>query len=42
MSNNSTYSLAIDDINDGGKLASIRAEVDKHDSADLNESCESL
>jgi len=37
-----TYSLAIDDVNDGSKLASIRAEVDKHDSADLNESCESL
>jgi len=37
-----SYSLAVNDVDDGGKLAGIRAEVDDDNSADLNESCESL
>ena len=36
------HSLAVNNLDNGSKLASIRAKVDQNNSADLNESCESL
>jgi hypothetical protein len=38
----STYSLGIEDIDDGGQLAGVLTEVDQHNTANLYESCESL
>jgi hypothetical protein len=40
--NKQTYSLAVNNIDDGGQLASIGAIVDQDNSADLNKSRESL
>jgi hypothetical protein len=37
-----SYSLAVNDLNNGGKLAGIGAVVDQNNSADFNESGESL
>ena len=37
-----TYSLGINDINDGAELSAVRTEIDKTNTSNLNETSETL